>query len=331
MAYLRSAPDAVVYEAARIVATLTLDFSAAHRIARLLAASGRSAEMHGFQHILAAILELAAGRWDAARRELSEAAPLLPARALEYQGLVATLPFLPVEPGELEELRRTIAVWDAGAVPRSAHRHPAFDIHHEAYPALRLYLLGALSARLGDAVAATDHAADLDRLVDGPDVEPLARDLAQSVRARVAAHRGDLAAALAWLERARGEAPCMQVVLQSPFYTQTAERWLRAELLQRLGRHQEALRWYRSIVQSSLYDLVYLAPSHLRRAEIHERLGEQEQAAGHYRRLLELWGGCDPALRPAVDEAAVRLDRLAPGRSRAGDRRTSGAEASPGA
>lgn len=308
MAYLRSARDPVIYEATRFVATLTLDFSAAERIAHLLSGPGRSAEMHGIHHVLTAFLELAAGRAGAGWSELERAAPLLPAGALEYRGLVATLPFLPLETSAVEALRTTLADWNASAVPRSAHPHPAFDLHHKAYPVLRLYLLGALSARLGDA-GALEYAAELDGVSGNSDVEPLARDLAHSVRARVAAVQGDAATALGWLDRSRGETRCMLIVLQSPFYTRTAERWLRAELLHRLGRNQEALRWYQSIAQASLFDLIYLAPSHLRRAEIHERLGDRKRAAEHYRRVIELWGGCDPILRPSVEEAAGRLER----------------------
>jgi tetratricopeptide (TPR) repeat protein len=109
------------------------------------------------------------------------------------------------------------------------------------------------------------------------------------------------------------ESRCTSIVRQSPFYMYTAERWLRAELLQRLGRHDEAVRWYDSLVQSSLYELIYLAPSHLNRARIYERLGQRLRAASHYRRVVALWNGCDPELRPAYDEAAGWLQRMAGG------------------
>jgi tetratricopeptide (TPR) repeat protein len=146
-----------------------------------------------------------------------------------------------------------------------------------------------------------------------PDVESLARQLAHGVRARLAAQRGDAAAALGFLDRARMESRCTLIVMQSPFYMYTAERWLRAELLEQLERYEEAVRWYASIVQSSLYELVYLAPSHLRRGRIQERLGDRQRAAQHYRRVVEVWGECDPELRPAVDEASARLRRLGTG------------------
>jgi DNA-binding SARP family transcriptional activator/TolB-like protein len=315
MAFLRAAPDGVVYEAVRFVATLTHDFAAAHRIARLLAGADRPPELHGIAHILAAFLELAAGRRAAARRELVRAAPLHPAGALEYRGLIAALPFLPADPDELHALRESLAAWHAAAVPRMRHPNPAHDLHHDAYPVLRLYLLGVLAAREGHADA-LDRAAELEAAAGDPEVESLASDLALGVRARFAAVQGDRETALGFLERARMESRCMYVVMQSPFYTYTAERWLRAELLQQLERYEEALRWYESIVQSSLFELAYLAPSHLNRARIHDRLGDRLRAASHYRRVLAVWSECDPELRPAVDEAAGRLQRMGSGAKR---------------
>jgi tetratricopeptide (TPR) repeat protein len=64
------------------------------------------------------------------------------------------------------------------------------------------------------------------------------------------------------------------------------------------------------LAQQSFYDVVYLAPSHLRRGEIYERLGEPDTAVEHYRRFIELWENCDPELRPHVEEAERKLARL---------------------
>ncbi|HKT61390.1 MAG TPA: BTAD domain-containing putative transcriptional regulator, partial [Gemmatimonadales bacterium] len=161
MGFLRAAPDCVAYEAVRFVATLTSDFGAAQRIARLLASHDRPAELRAIAHVLAAFLELAMGRRAASRRELALAAAVHPAEALEYRGLVAALPFLPPDRKELDGLREALARWDAAAVPRMRLPNPAYHLHHEAYPVLRLYLLGVLAAREGDA-AALDRAAELD-------------------------------------------------------------------------------------------------------------------------------------------------------------------------
>jgi tetratricopeptide (TPR) repeat protein len=302
----------VAYEAARFVATLTFDFAAAQRIARVLAAPERPAELHGIAGVLSAYLHLAAGRRAAARRELAAAAPLLPSQALKHRGYIAALPFLPADADELRSLREELLAWNPATTPPIGLPNLTYDVHHESYPAIRLYLLGALAAREGDE-AALDWAAELDAIGGALHVQALARDLALGVRARLAATRGDVEGALGLLERARMESPCMYVVRQSPFYTFVTQRWLRAAMLQRLERWEEALRWYESLVQSSLYDLVYLAPSHLERARIYDRLGNRLRAASHYRRVVALWKECDPELRAAVEEAATRLQRMGSG------------------
>jgi DNA-binding SARP family transcriptional activator/TolB-like protein len=309
MAALRAAPDSAVYEAARFVAVLTHDYGGARTVARLLAEPTRSPEVRAMSHVLDAFLELAAGRPRSARDQLANAAPRQAAAALEYQALLAALPFLPVRDADLEALRRRLRDWDADAVPPSTHPSPTFDLHRDAHPVLRLYLLGALGARLRDP-GALGCADELDTVRAEPAAAALSRDLAHSVRAQLAWWRGQDAAALAALEQTRVQPPRMLIVLQSPFYTEVLERWLRAELLERLGRYDEALRWYQAVAQNSIYELPFLAPSHLRRAEIHDRLGQPGPAAEHYAQFVALWRDCDEDLRPTVAEAARRLASL---------------------
>lgn len=88
-----------------------------------------------------------------------------------------------------------------------------------------------------------------------------------------------------------------------------------AEALRETGQDADALAWYGSFAEHSLYAIVYLAPSHLRRAEIHDRRGELDQALEHYRRFLSLWSNSDPELAPLVEQARVRVRTL---RARAG-------------
>jgi hypothetical protein len=77
-----------------------------------------------------------------------------------------------------------------------------------------------------------------------------------------------------------------------------------------MGHLEEALALYATFEQYSAYDLIYAAPAHLKRAAIHERLGNVEQAVEHSHRFLDLWGDCDPGLRPLLEEAESRLARL---------------------
>jgi tetratricopeptide (TPR) repeat protein len=123
-----------------------------------------------------------------------------------------------------------------------------------------------------------------------------------------AASKGDVAGALAALERATIEMS-YDPPLASPF-SRSHERYLRATLLSASGRDEEAIRWYSSFSGISLYDLIFLAPSHLRRGEIQERLGNCEKAIEHYERFIGLWEDCDPELRPLTGEAEHQLAQL---------------------
>jgi tetratricopeptide (TPR) repeat protein len=97
----------------------------------------------------------------------------------------------------------------------------------------------------------------------------------------------------------------------SPFYSQGLERFRYAEALERLGRLDEALPWYGSFSSNSIFDLVYLVPSHLHRARIAERLGQRDEAIRHYQRVVTLWQDADAELQPLVEEARGRLAELA--------------------
>ena len=182
---------------------------------------------------------------------------------------------------------------------------------------LKIYLLGLLSARLGDEAAALRYARELDGTGDAPGVQALAFDLAQGVRAQALLIAGRQEEALSALEAAR--MPTNYIMTNnSTFYAQTYERYTRAELLNSLGRYDEALRWFSTFQGHARHDVVFLAPSHLKRGEIYERLGDREKAALHYRRFVVLWSDCDPELRPMVEHAESRLAQLA-GESPASD------------
>jgi hypothetical protein len=85
---------------------------------------------------------------------------------------------------------------------------------------------------------------------------------------------------------------------------------VRAELLHELGRDDEALRWYSTFGENSVYDLVYLAPSIYRQGQIYDGRGEKALAAERYSRFLELWRNCDTEFRPLTSDASLRLAAL---------------------
>lgn len=100
------------------------------------------------------------------------------------------------------------------------------------------------------------------------------------------------------------------LVFPSLLHAQADERFTLAGWLEDAGRHEEALPWYSSFMRGSVYDLIYATPSHLKRGAIYERLGEKERAARHFGRLAAAWRGCDPEVRPLLDDAEAGLARL---------------------
>jgi len=68
--------------------------------------------------------------------------------------------------------------------------------------------------------------------------------------------------------------------------------------------------WLDHLVESSVFEFVYLPVSYLRRAEIHDRMHDPKSAAADYSAFIGLWGNCDPDLRPTVDRARRKLAGL---------------------
>ncbi|NIW38442.1 MAG: hypothetical protein GWN32_18860 [Gemmatimonadetes bacterium] len=162
--------------------------------------------------------------------------------------------------------------------------------------------------RLGDIDAALRYADELESM-SAPELGPtLPGDLARSVRAEVAVAQGRDRDALSILQDQRWVVP-MDRTWGSPLRSRPHERFMRASILERLGRSEEALGWYASLGIRP-YDLPYLAPSQLRQAEIYDSLGDGEKAALHYKRFIELWKDCDSELRPVVEQAERALERL---------------------
>ena len=111
------------------------------------------------------------------------------------------------------------------------------------------------------------------------------------------------------LEDIHEEAP-WEHTLVSPFFARAAARFLRAEMYRELGQYDLAHALYESLGELSPFEIVLLAPAHLRRAQMHERQGENALAAEQYERFIELWRDCDPELRPTVEEAKRGIQRM---------------------
>jgi DNA-binding SARP family transcriptional activator/TolB-like protein len=239
------------------VATNADDLEGAERFGRALAEPRRPRDVQGYGHRLLAQTAVARGQWRAAQRELAAAEPFDSTAALELRSLLVVLPFLPVSRADLEDARAALERWQPAA------NESADDIHWKAHlglhPALRLYALGLVNARLGDTATVLDEVRRLEPAPSdslGGDASRIAREtFAHSLRARIADARGRPQEALA--ELARADWPR----IAPSFMSEALDRYYRADLLQRVGRLDEARGWYRSIAQRATYELPYLAPS----------------------------------------------------------------------
>jgi DNA-binding SARP family transcriptional activator/tetratricopeptide (TPR) repeat protein len=280
-------------------AVVTADLEGSERMGRRLAGAFQAPDLQAYGHRMLAQAAIAHGQWRRAWSELADAAKLDSIPALELGSLFAAFSFLPLPQSEIIAVREAVRRWDAGAQAPQ-----------------RLHLMGLLDARLGDTTGALRDARVLARAADSSLDGRFAPTLAASIRAHVAAVGGRDREALADLDAAGWEAAAPALVAEA------YDRYFRAELLERAKREDEALGWLQSIAERSAYELVYLAPSHLRQAEIYQRRNQRDLAAQHYRRFIELWREADPELQPVVAEARSQLATLESGSTGSSSRRS---------
>jgi serine/threonine-protein kinase len=305
MAALRKSDDDIAQWTGGVVVFTTGDLVVGRRIWRLFTEPSRSRGLRVLAHLTLAKMELMTGRWSAAKVELDSAMALDSATALEHRALLSLWPLLQVSRSELLALRNSLQRWKAAAGPPNEGFVTAE--HAPAHPYLRLYLLGLLSARLDDHAAALDYAAELERQAGASFAQVFVRGLGRGLRVEVARARGRADQALATLDSAGFWAwRELEISGNSPFYFQEYQQFVRAELLNTLGRDAEALQAYRGIADYLFHSG---APAHLRLAEIYDRRGEPEKATAHYARFVELWKDCDPEFRPLVEEARRRMTK----------------------
>jgi tetratricopeptide (TPR) repeat protein len=234
--------------------------------------------------------------------QLDSARRFDPTAELELRSLLAVLPFLRLPRTELLEVRRKVELWKAkpGEISHSA-------AHAGLHPYVRQYRLGLLDAKLGDTTSALWFAASLERAADSASglKADAVRTFGRSIRARVAGHAGRTAEALEYLEGSDW------AMVESIFEAEALDRYYRAELLFALGRHEEALDWYRTIAQRATYELVYVAPARWREGWLYQRMGDEAHAVEAYRTVARLWGNGDPHPRATAAEAARRAGGIA--------------------
>jgi DNA-binding SARP family transcriptional activator len=252
---LQSARAITVAIAFSDVALYSGNLAGAEHLARSFIQVARSAELRALCHVQVAHVALAAGRREVADEELRKATGLDETWGLETRAMFAALPFLPLSEGEVRSARDALAAWDPSRVAPSSFI--VFAMHNGLHPAFRAYLLSLLELRLGDPTAA---AARLDELCELDSQEGLVRSLVVELRARLARGEGKPAEALALLERSRPEL-WFQLTVASPFFSLASQRFLRAELLEEVGRREEAAGWYGAIAERSPFEVIYAGPA----------------------------------------------------------------------
>lgn len=270
------------------------DLSGTERLAELLARNARSCEGQGSGRRMLAQAELARGRPAAARASLASETECDSSAALELRTVYETLPFGSGNRSELAKLQEVLT------------SNPPDPAAHAEDRAIRLYEVGRVASALGDTALAGRSASMLASLNESKREAARVRSLTQSLRARLVLARGQVARALALLEEAHWERVTV------PSVAEADDRYLRAELLLRLGRVLEASGWYGSMAQRYSYELVYLAPAQYRLGQIADRAGDSAAALGYYRRFLELWREAEPGA-PFVAEATARVGELQKG------------------
>jgi tetratricopeptide (TPR) repeat protein len=259
--------------AARYVATYLNDPAAAGELAGLDLQPRRNAAIRLGAQTFLAWLHVAGNNWDRARQAFDEAERMSGGEMVRTdRATAATLPFVNVPRADLESIRLGIQRWNPSEPPSGTP-----TLASALRPHFRLYLLGLLSARLGDDARASSSAREMEQLVPPPQGNSAVEGLVATVRADVALRRGRFAEALRLLDAANGQLP-VELVYVKPFvnsreYSQELARYLRAEALLALGRDDEAARWFENSFQGSPMEMVYAIPVRERLAQIRGRRG----------------------------------------------------------
>ena len=260
-------------------------------------------DLAAYGHRLAAFASASRGQYTAAFRHLDQAQESDVDSDIEVRSLIVATPGSPVDSTALSQTRLAVEAWK----PSSTHDpDQSLDAiaHSRAHGVLRLHRLGLLAIRAGDLPTATNAASRLAAAESDTSFAPIARALALSLRARIAAATGDSTQALGLLEQVQW-ARVARVAAAEPL-----DRLLRADLLAATGRPAEALLWYSTLGTGTPAELPLIGYAALGMARTHERMGDRPAAARQYRRVADLWRTADAALQSAVADANRRSDTL---------------------
>jgi DNA-binding SARP family transcriptional activator/tetratricopeptide (TPR) repeat protein len=303
----RDANDLPAWGAAWRTADFLNDPAAGFRVAGVLVAPERDAQSRLVGHAARAHMQMARGRWRDARAQADSAARIDPAYAARTWAFLSGF-----HPGDLprDEVLRAFRLLAATSPPAGRGTGGPWDEERGRFPAARhQYLLGVLALRLGDAAEAERRVAGLTALEDTTADGRFAVHLRHQLQARALAAAGDAAGALRRVE-AGWPPPAPALFVKDDSYSTVAERFFRAQLLARAGRHAEALAWFGSLAEDISRGIMFPVAAELEQGRVLERMGRARDAAPHFARFADRW-------RDADSEGAARLRyarERAPGR-----------------
>ena len=199
-----NAPPSESFLAALDVLNLAGDVAFASRLADAAAERGATPDIRLGGSLSRAVISVETGRWNDARggllgvlRSSSGRNPFIRHVAARMATICAAAPALNVSAADVGAIRQLLAA-DSTLFPARLNGRLA-----GAAEPLRLYTLGVLSARLGEADSALALANRLVALQLPPGLDTVAAGMAHGVRAHVEWNRGNLAAALQEVRRRR--------------------------------------------------------------------------------------------------------------------------------
>ena len=315
LAELATRNDAILTRLGSYLTRFTDSLAGAEQVLRLLLDSVRRAPAVRAQaHLLIGTVQLAGGRWSAAQEETARAKAAGEVGLASVQrAYFAAVPFLALPVHEVLATRDSLRYWPTESTPEARPEDPGTWAKWYPPPDLRphlaAYLRGLLSARAGDTADARVQADRLERAREPGDSARLLPDLALEIRALAAAEGGRDSEALALLERMTMRTTWHYQQYASFAHLRPLARYLRGEVLYRLGRYHEALGWYWFGVLGRP-EIVFQGPGFLRRGEIYEKLGDPTQAVREYRRFVARWRRSDPRYQSLVRDVDERIARL---------------------
>ncbi len=277
-------------------------------LVRQLMLPSRSQSAHAFALLILAVLETSQGRWKNARTKLDSLGQIFPDFAKSFTCLLNPTHYLLIGDSSLlkdyqEHLHWRPSLMIAGSVWQG-DLAPSKDLLSH----MRLYGLGLMATAAGDTAQSAFYEKQLLQMPCSEDAQSMTRIWATILRSRSLMKRQQDQAALECLEK---EPVLIRFPLQhGPAYSTAMSRYIRAEVLSRLGRSEEALKWHQSLAEVYFYDLPYRAPSLFKSAQLYEKMNMHKEAVLCYGRFMQLWQKCDPEYAFLNLEAQQRLNRL---------------------